>query len=528
MIFRKFNRTNSMNYFPLKTRAALFALLAFSAACKKKEEPIVINTAPVERRDITVSAQANGTVEPINIVEVKSKASGQIVRMPVDVGSMVKPGDLLVQIDTRDVQNQYNQALADLRSAQIQSQVALTQRNRARALFAEKIITAQENESAIITYSNAEASIVRARTNLDLAKQRLEDATVRAPVAGTVIEKPVSLGQVITSATSGASGGTTILKMADLTQVRMRAFVNETDIGNVRPGQVATVTVDAYPDRRFTGTVEKVEPQAVVQQSVTMFPVLVSLSNPDGSLKPGMNGEVLMIVEQRLGVLAIPSDAVRSMREIATVAPTLGLDPDSVQAQMRAARANRFGNREGAGGASSSTQGASAASPNAGGMSDSARAARRAQRMQAGGDTTRRFRQGGDTTRRGQRGQFGGGQAGGGAPGGGQFGGGQFGGGRTGGTLNVVFTRKDGKFTAKPVRTGVSDFDYTEVVSGLVQGEQVALLGAAALQAQRQQRNEQLRSRAGGVPGMQQTPPAGSARPGGTGGPGGGGGNPNR
>lgn len=509
-----------MNYFPLKSRVALVAILAL-AACKKKEEPIVIDTAPVERRDITVSAQANGTVEPINIVEVKSKASGQIVRMPVDVGTMVKPGDLLVQIDTRDVQNQYNQALADLRSAQIQSQVSLTQRNRSRSLYAEKIITAQENEAAIISYANAEASVVRARTNLDLAKQRLEDATVRAPVAGTVIEKPVSLGQVITSATSGASGGTTILKMADLTQVRMRAFVNETDIGNVRPGQVATVTVDAYPDRRFTGTVEKVEPQAVVQQSVTMFPVLVSLSNPDGSLKPGMNGEVLMIVEQRIGVLAIPSDAVRSVREIATVAPTLGLNPDSVQAQIRAARRNAFAGRNG-GGATSSTPGFAGANQNGGApMTDYARAARRAQWMQRGGDTTRRGgRQGGDSTRRGQF-------AGGGQPGGFAQQNGA-GGQRTGGTLNVVFVKKDGKWSAKPVRTGVSDFDYTEVVSGLVEGEQVALLAAAAMEAQRQQRNDQIRSRAGGVPGMQQTPAAGSgSRPAGGGG-GGAGGGPNR
>lgn len=478
---------------------------------------MVINTAAVERRDITVSAQANGTVEPINIVEVKSKASGQIVRMPVDVGTMVKPGDLLVQIDTRDVQNQYNQAAADLRSSQIQAQVALTQRNRSRSLFAEKIITAQENESAIISYANAEASIVRARTNLDLAKQRLEDATVRAPVSGTVIEKPVSLGQVITSATSGASGGTTILRMADLTKVRMRAFVNETDIGNVRPGQVATVTVDAYPDRRFTGTVEQVEPQAVVQQSVTMFPVLVSLSNPDGSLKPGMNGEVLMIIEQRLGVLAIPSEAVRSMREVATVAPTLGLNPDSVVAQMRAGRGGRGG--------AANAGGAGAAAAGARGISDSARVARRAQRGQ-GGDTARRGRRtggggggggGGDSSRRGQ---FAAG-AGTGAPSAGAGGSGAR------GTLNVVFTKADGKFEAKAVRTGVSDFDYTEIVSGVVEGEQVALLAVAALEAQRQQRLDQIRSRVGGVPGMQQTPAAGAAG-GARGGGGGGGGGPNR
>ncbi len=506
-----------MIYFPLKTRAALLTILVL-AACKKKEEPIVIKTAAVERRDITVSAQANGTVEPINIVEVKSKASGQIVRMPVDVGSMVKPGDLLVQIDTRDVQNQYNQAAADLRSSQIQAQVALTQRNRSRALFAEKIITAQENEATIIGYANAEASVVRARTNLDLAKQRLEDATVRAPVSGTVIEKPVSLGQVITSATSGASGGTTILKMADLTQVRMRAFVNETDIGNVRPGQIATVTVDAYPDRRFTGSVEKVEPQAVVQQSVTMFPVLVSLSNPDGSLKPGMNGEVLMVIEQRVGVLAIPSDAVRTMRELPTIAPTLGLDPDSISAQMRAARANRGGAASGA--AAPADAGAQrGAGAGGAGLSDSARAARRAQRMQSG-DTSRRgqFRQGGAGRPGGFAGAGAAGATGGGMPGGGFS---------SRGTMNVVFTKKDGKYEAKAIRTGVSDFDYTEVVSGLVEGEQVALLAAAAMEAQRQARNEQIRSRAGGVPGMQQQTPAGGAGAAG-GRPGGGGGGPNR
>ena len=105
---------------------------------------------------------------------------------------------------------------------------------------------------------------MRATTNLDLAKQRLEDATVVAPVSGTIIDKPVSLGQVIASATGSVTGGTTLLKMADLTKVRVRALVNETDIGNVRAGQPARVTVDAYPERPFQGVVEKIEPQAVV------------------------------------------------------------------------------------------------------------------------------------------------------------------------------------------------------------------------------------------------------------------------
>jgi HlyD family secretion protein len=113
--------------------------------------------------------------------------------------------------------------------------------------------------------------MIRSRSAVDIANQRVEEAVVSAPVAGTIIEKPVSLGQVIASATNSASGGTILLKMADLTRVRVRALFNETDIGAVVPGQPATVTVDAFPDRPFGGTVEKIEPSAVIQSSVTMF-----------------------------------------------------------------------------------------------------------------------------------------------------------------------------------------------------------------------------------------------------------------
>src|SRR5204863_1069058 len=191
-------------------------------------------------------------------------------------------------------------------------------------------------ETAALDFANAQANLVRARAALDIAKQRLEDATVAAPVAGTIIEKTVSQGMVITSATGAFGGGTTLIKMADLTRVRMRAQFNETDIGQIRAGQLATVTVDAYPDRRFNGLVEKIEPQAVVTQGVTMFPVLVTLNNQDGALKPGMNGEVSVTIDERKSVLAVPNDAVKNVREAVATAPLLGLNPDSVQAQLRA------------------------------------------------------------------------------------------------------------------------------------------------------------------------------------------------
>lgn len=480
----------------IELRKILVVMMAVEvAACAQKSSTaLVIETAPVERRSIVLTVQANGTVEPVNIVEVKSKASGTIIRMPVDIGANVKAGDLLVQIDPRDVQNQYDQAAADVSSGTVSRATALAQRNRSAELYKQKIITAQEMDAATLAFANADAALIKARTNLSIARLRLADATVTAPTNGTIIEKPVSLGMVITSATSSASGGTTILRMADLSKVRMRAFVNETDIGNVKPGQVATVTVDAFPNRRFVGIVEQVEPSAVVQSSVTMFPVLVSLNNLDGALKPGMNGQVTMEVARHDNVLAVPSDAIRNARDAGTVASMLGVNPDSIKAALAAARSGGGGG--GGLGAASSTP-----SPLAGGDTT-----RRRGGAGGGGAASSTARRGGGFSRQG------GGGGGGGAAGAG-------GGGGSGGGM-IVFLKQNGKFSPRGVRVGISDFDYTETLSGLRQGDQVALLGPAVLQAQREQ--VQARVRAGTGAGLQQTttPAAGG------GGGGGGGGRP--
>ena len=494
-------------------RVAVLAALAaagLGACARKQATAVAVQTAPVETRDITVTAEATGAVEPINIVEVKSKASGLITRMPVDVGSNVKPGDLLVQIDTHDVQSQYDQTVAALRAAQSQLDVAAAQKKRSDALLKEEVITPQEHETATLAYANAQAALVKARTDADIARQRLEDATVRAPVAGTVIAKPVSLGQVITSATSSASGGTTILNMADLSKVRMRALVNETDIGQVQPGQQATVTVDAFPNRRFRGIVEKVEPQAVVQQSVTMFPVLISLDNSGGELLPGMNGQVSMLVTQKNGVVAIPADAARTMRELPAAALALGLNVDSVRAQMQPQFAAGGGRQRNGGGvvvaAGDVATGQPVSVPN-----DSGRARRAGGTNGTDGTSGTAARQAGGAGRRG--GASGQTRGTGVAAVPNAAGGTGTGGGRGGSGMSVVFVKDGSTFSPRVVRLGATDFDYTEVLSGLKPGEQVALLGAATLQAQRQQTVDRIRSATGsGMPGTTNAPAGGAAR----------------
>lgn len=532
-------------------RKTILTLAAFTAlACsKKKEAALTIPLEPVTRQTIVVDAEATGVVEPINVIEVKSKSSGQIVAMPVETGTFVKPGDLLVQLDTRDTRNSYAQAKADLDAANIKLRVSKTARDRAVQLFKERIITSAENEAAEVDYANAQATVLRNRAALDLRAQSLEDATVRAPVGGTVIEKSVALGQVIASGTGTFGGGTTILKMADLTKVRVRTLVNETDIGKVRAGLPATVTVDAFPDRPFQGTVEKIEPQATIQQSVTMFPVLVSIDNVAGLLMPGMNGEVSIETERRNDVLAVSNDAVRSPNEITSVATLLGLNADSVRAQLASQRTQ--GNSAQGNGAATQNGAANAGAQNAsqrGGANLPAvtddqckkitadlakhpevqtkiqdlrakmmngeldRQAMQAESQKiyaaAGIDgqvaracNFRQRSQGGQSSQGGAQGGFQGGTQG--AAQGGQAG---FGGQRAQGRRGMVFVVKDGKYTPKVIRLGVSNYDVSEVLSGLSEGDSVAILNVAAMQAKQQADLDQIRNR-GGVPGLQRQQP---------------------
>jgi HlyD family secretion protein len=392
------------------------------------------------------------------------------------------------------------------------------------------VLTAPELESAALDFANSQSALVRARPDLDLARQARADATVRAPISGTVLAQPVAVGQVIASAISSVSGGTTLLQMADLSRIRMRALVAETDIGSVRAGQVASVTVDAFPQRPFTASVEKIEPQAVVQQSVTMFPVLISISNQQGLLLPGMNGEVSVLIAERDSVPAVSLDAVRTVRELPAVVSALGMNLDSVRAevqrQVEAMAREREAAMDDAGRASGGANGN--ASGGASGASDRESMRGRFAQMRGRGpgggapDSARMRRwmaRGGGGRGAGGGAGFGaaGGNGGGFAAAGGAAFAGTSAGGRAG-RAQVVFVRTAAGLAPRVVRLGVSNYDYAQVLSGVKEGDEVALLSVAEIQAKRQQDQSRLRERMGsGMPGV-------SATPGGRGGTRGGGG----
>lgn len=578
----------------------MLTLVALTACAKAETKVATIPTATIQRRDIVVNAEATGIIEPINVIEVKSKtASGQVTKMSIEIGTFVKPGDLIVQIDTTDLHTQFEQSKADFAAASSNFEVAKAQLTRQQQLFKERIITQSELETAQTAFANAQATQLRNQGTRDLNAQRLTDATVRASITGTIITKPVSLGQVIQAGGGSVSGGSVIATMADLTKVRARALVNETDIGAVAAGQPATVTVDAFPDRVFRGIVEKIEPSATVQQNVTMFPVLISLDNSEGLLRPGMNGEVAVLTDERLGVIAVPNDAIRSPREAAVAAGLLGLNPDSVRAKLRGPGGGNGGGRGGnGGGRGGSGGGAMGGGMGGGGGRGDAQVSKGeldllaiqggGQDRQGGGfsrgpqvevtdadckaidaamkkkpavakklddlrtkmsdpsaDRTALRDQmtglykdlGVDMMKSGACRRKAGGNGGGGQGGGGQGGGGR--GGRTGGgavpgagamasgrqrqRTGLVFIQKGATWEPKSVRLGVANYDYTEVIDGLAEGDKVAMLSVAALQAKRQEQNDRMKSMSGSPLGGG----AAASGGGGRGGPGGGGGRGN-
>ena len=311
--------------------AAAFALLG---ACKQDEPAPLYEPMPVERRDIVVSAEAAGSVEPILVVDVKSKASGEILELRGETGDIVNQGELLVRVDPRDPNNQVAQAEADVEVARAQLANAEAQKRRADEMFAAQLLSEQEHEASVLSYANARAQQVRAERTLQTARDQLDDTNVRAPITGTIIQKSVERGQVITSATREVSGGTVLMRMADLNEVQVRTLVDETDIGKIQAGMRATITVDAYPNRPFEGSVLKIEPQSTVNQNVTMFPVLIRIPNEQGLLRPGMNASVEVHIANRTNVLAIPNAALRTQRDVESAAQVLGLNLADVEATL--------------------------------------------------------------------------------------------------------------------------------------------------------------------------------------------------
>ena len=297
---------------------------------ESSQETTFYKKETVNQKKLELSIEASGIIEAISSVEIKSKASGEILLLGAEVGDLVKKGSILGQIDQRTPKNILDQAKSDLEASRVRLENAKSQYDRGKELHAKGSISDKDYEDIQESFAQAKSTVVRTEVSYENAKIALDDTIVRSPVQGTIISRPVEVGQVISSPTSAVGGGTVLMTMADLSKVRVRALVDEIDVGKVSIGQTVSIKVAAYRDKEFFGTVSKIEPLDIIEQNVTTFPVLIDIDNNENLLLLGMNTDVVIEVLNKNVTLSTPTMSLRTRKDIYSAATILNIPKETI------------------------------------------------------------------------------------------------------------------------------------------------------------------------------------------------------
>lgn len=287
---------------------AIIALAIFLLSGKKKKEEVMFETAKAEMTNIQNSITATGTIEPVTSVTVGTQVSGIVSRLYVDYNSVVKKGQVIAELDKTNLISELNNAKANLSSAQSSMNYQLANYNRYKTLYEKGLVSADEYESANLSYQQSRQQVAQAKESVNKAQTNLGYATITSPIDGVVLSKSVEEGQTV-AASFNTPELFTIAQ--DLTNMRVIADIDEADIGGVIEGQRVVFTVDAFPDDTFEGRVTQVRQQASTESNVVTYEVVISAPNRDLKLKPGLTANVTIYTLEKNNVLTVPSKALR-------------------------------------------------------------------------------------------------------------------------------------------------------------------------------------------------------------------------
>ncbi len=277
-----------------------------SSAVQLPEQRYRIQT--VEKGDLIQTVSANGTLNPVVLVNVGTQVSGTVTKLYVDFNDKVEKGQALLELDRSLLAAQARQSIASIGNISATLELARANEARMKALFAQEYVSRQELDQAIQARKSAEAQLAQARALADKDQVNLNYTTIRSPVSGVVIDRVVDLGQTVAASLQTP----TLIKIAqDLSEMRIDSSFAEADIGKIKVGQKVRFTVDAFPDRSFTGDVQQIRLNPTTTQNVVTYNVRVSLQNPDHILLPGMTAYVNIGVARRDDVVMVPNAALR-------------------------------------------------------------------------------------------------------------------------------------------------------------------------------------------------------------------------
>ena len=314
----------------------VLAVAALAVFQLKRNDNAQYFTAKVDRGDISQVVEATGTINAVTTVQVGSQVSGTVSRLYADFNSRVKRGQVIAQIDPSLFQGSLLQAKADLANARasvatakanLQKALALqiqttADYERTEALTAQRVMSTQQLDLAKANYDSAvagasaadaqvtqaEAQVQQREAAVSVAQTNLDYTTIRAPIDGTVIARNVDVGQTVAASLQAP----TLFTIAqDLTKMQVYASTDESDVGAIRPNQLVTFKVDAYPKENFSGRVSQVRMNATTVQNVVTYNTIIDFDNPEMKLFPGMTAYITIPVTSATNVLRVPNGALR-------------------------------------------------------------------------------------------------------------------------------------------------------------------------------------------------------------------------
>jgi len=289
---------------------------------KSASAPVAFKTEAVTRGDIEALVVASGTLNPVDLIDVGTQVSGRIAKINVDFNSPVKAGQVVAELDqatylTKLKQNEanYKTAVAALDRARVTEENSKRKYDRSLSLFAKNLISFEEKDAAEMNYLNAKSDVKSADARVDQAKSQvdasqveLDYTVIKSPIDGVVIARKINIGQTVASSFTAP----VLFQVAnDLSKMLVECSIDEADIGRVKEGQQVRFTVDAFPNDTFIGEVKQVRYSPTVTSNVVTYTAIVTVSNPELKLRPGLTATASIVTGQAQNALKVPNAALR-------------------------------------------------------------------------------------------------------------------------------------------------------------------------------------------------------------------------
>lgn len=293
---------------PLLLIAAVVATAMYFQKKAESTNATRYRTTTVDKGTVQQRITANGTLNPVTVVNVGTQVSGTVVKLYTDYNQPVKAGQILLELDPALIKASIAQIEANLRSTEATQRLAESSLKRNQELVAKGFISSATLEQNQKELDVAKAQIAQVKSQLDRESTNLQYTIIRSPINGTVIDRKIDVGQTVAASFSTP----TLFQIAkDLEKMQIDTSVAEADVGRLKDGMPIKFTVDAFPDRDFQGAIRMVRLNPTIQQNVVTYNVIVDVNNEGNLLKPGMTAQVSMVTATRPDVIRIPNAALR-------------------------------------------------------------------------------------------------------------------------------------------------------------------------------------------------------------------------